>query len=74
MFEIFHSISPVGFAIIAVISLGFVVTIGALVDLIKSDFKAPNDKLVWAIIILGFGLIGSILYFAYGTKQKIDIK
>jgi len=33
------------FAIFAILSL--VITITAIVDIVKSEFKGPNDKLIW---------------------------
>jgi len=44
--------------------------IWALVDILKNEFTGYN-KLIWVIIVIALPLLGSILYFAIGTKQKI---
>ncbi|HEY4785661.1 MAG TPA: PLDc N-terminal domain-containing protein [Bacteroidales bacterium] len=43
----------------------------ALIDLLRSRFEG-NDKLVWTIVIIFVVVIGSILYFVIGRKQKIN--
>jgi len=42
----------------------------ALVDCLKSEFKG-NDKVIWVIVILFFPVVGPILYFIIGRRQKI---
>lgn len=42
----------------------------ALIDLVRSDFKVQQNKLIWALIILFFPLLGSILYFVLAKEQK----
>ncbi len=44
----------------------------ALIDIVRNDFKDSNQKLVWVVVVLCFNLIGSILYFVIGTKQKVN--
>ena len=43
----------------------------ALIDILKNDFKDDN-KLIWILVVLLSGIIGAILYFFIGRKQKID--
>ncbi|WP_245766538.1 PLD nuclease N-terminal domain-containing protein [Pustulibacterium marinum] len=43
----------------------------ALVDILPNNFKQKNDKLIWTLVVLFSGLIGPILYFLLGRKQKI---
>jgi len=50
--------------------LTIVLVIFALVDILKSEFTGSN-KLIWVIVVILLPLLGSILYFAIGTKQKI---
>ena len=50
--------------------LGTILTIFALMDILKSEFKG-NGKIIWVVVILIFNLIGSILYFTIGRNQKI---
>lgn len=48
----------------------FVLPLFALTDLLKSRFQG-NDKLVWAMVIIFVVLMGPILYFLIGRKQKL---
>lgn len=50
--------------------LGFIPTIIALIDILKSKFEG-NNKIVWVLVVLFLNLIGAILYFAIGRNQKI---
>jgi len=42
----------------------------ALIDILRSNFEG-NNKLIWILVVLFANVIGSILYFAIGTNQKI---
>lgn len=44
-----------------------------LVDVIRSDFKDQNMKLIWVIIILFAQLIGPLAYLAIGKSTKTSI-
>jgi len=50
--------------------LAIALLIWTLVDILKSEFTGSN-KIIWVIVVLLLPLLGSILYFAIGTKQKI---
>ncbi|MGO4912701.1 PLDc N-terminal domain-containing protein [Leeuwenhoekiella sp. W20_SRS_FM14] len=50
--------------------LGVILPIVALVDIVKNDFKG-NNKIVWVLIVIFFNLLGSILYFTPGKKQRV---
>ncbi|WP_298287722.1 PLD nuclease N-terminal domain-containing protein [uncultured Lutibacter sp.] len=56
--------------ILIIVFLGFLPTIIALIDILRNKFNG-NDKIVWVLVVLFFNLIGAILYFIIGTKQKI---
>lgn len=43
----------------------------ALVDIVRSQFVG-NDKLIWVLIVLFLPVLGSILYFIIGNRQKIN--
>ena len=53
-----------------IIAVFLIIPIIALLDILRNQFKG-NDKLVWVILVLIIPLIGSILYFIIGVKQKI---
>ena len=51
-----------------ILSIGL--QIYALIDILSYDFK--KDKLFWIFMILLTSLIGTILYFKFGTRDKIS--
>jgi asparagine N-glycosylation enzyme membrane subunit Stt3 len=55
--------------ILSIASLALMVI--ALVNVLKSEFKDSASKLIWVIVILFMPLIGSLLYFAIGRKQRV---
>lgn len=63
-------IGPWQWIIILLAFLGIIPTIIALVDILKNKFE-ENNKLIWILVVLFFNLIGAILYFIIGRKQKI---
>jgi hypothetical protein len=53
--------------------LAVILPIIALIDILRNEFKG-NNKLIWILVILFTSLFGVLLYFRYGTKQKITRK
>lgn len=53
--------------------LPFVLCIVALVDVLKSDFEG-NNKIVWVLVVILLPVIGAVLYFSIGMKQKNPLK
>ena len=51
--------------------LAFIPTLIALIDIQKSKFNR-NDKIFWVLVVLLFNLIGTMIYFTIGRKQKIN--
>ncbi|WP_194975721.1 PLD nuclease N-terminal domain-containing protein [Aquiflexum lacus] len=49
-----------------------VLWIWALIDLLKSDFKNPNMKLIWAVVVVFANPIGPFIYFIISKGQKIN--
>lgn len=58
------------FFIIIILSI-LIAWIWTLIRIIQSDFKNPNDKLMWVIIVVGLGFLGAIIYFIFGEKNRI---
>ncbi|MVM31830.1 hypothetical protein GO755_17410 [Spirosoma sp. HMF4905] len=68
----FIGIGPLEIAIfLLALILGFLLPIIALVDIIRSEFKGTNDKLIWVIIVLFLNFLGALLYFFIGRNQRI---
>ncbi len=58
--------------IILIFSIGFfVLFIWALVDILKSEFTGYN-KIIWVLLVLFIPVLGTILYFIIGRKQKVQ--
>ena len=57
--------------ILIVLGVFFLLPIMALFDVVRSDFRGPNDKSIWVVIILFLNLIGAVLYFFIGRKQRV---
>lgn len=54
-----------------ILLLSLVLPIIALIDIIRSDFKGQNDKLIWVIVILFLNVVGIVLYFFIGRNQRV---
>lgn len=55
---------------IILILCAFLIPIIALIDIVKNDFT-KNNKLIWIIVLIAFNIFGALLYFMFGTQQKI---
>jgi heme/copper-type cytochrome/quinol oxidase subunit 2 len=43
----------------------------ALVDVLRNDFKNNINKVVWVLVVILLPVLGAILYFTIGYKQKL---
>lgn len=48
------------------------VWIFALIDVVRSDFRGNNDKIIWLLLVILLPFLGTILYFVIGQSQKLD--
>ena len=48
-----------------------ILPIFAILDIMRSDFKESNNKIIWVLIVLLFPIFGSIIYFAIARSQKV---
>ena len=48
----------------------FILWVYCLVDVIRSDFKDQNMKVIWIIVILFGQVIGPIVYLMLGKSTK----
>ena len=44
----------------------------AMIDILRSEFRGQNDKLIWVLIVLFAPFIGAILYVIIGRKNKVN--
>lgn len=65
------------FYILLIVGLSFVLTMFALIDLLKKDFSTLKEKFVWHLVAI-VPVIGWLFYFAIGakkgTRKKFDSK
>ena len=54
--------------LLGVVGLSFLLTMLALIDLIKKDFPSVKEKFVWHLVAI-IPVIGWLLYFAIGAKK-----
>jgi len=59
--------------IILIILVGLLLPIIALIDILRNEFTGSN-KIIWVLVVIFFPLLGTLLYFAIGTQQKIKSK
>ncbi|GAB3641460.1 PLD nuclease N-terminal domain-containing protein [Spirosoma arcticum] len=57
--------------ILLVLGVLFLLPIIALVDVIRSEFRGSNDKLIWVVVILFLNVIGALLYLFIGRNQRV---
>ena len=67
------AVSYVFILLIVFLLLTLIPFIIAVVDILRNEFEG-NNKIIWVLVILFLPLIGSILYFAIGSSQKIKNK
>ncbi|MBF0558856.1 MAG: PLDc_N domain-containing protein [Nitrospirae bacterium] len=64
----FASLLPlIGVALIFAIPVLWIV---GLIDILKSSFAGSN-KLIWILVVLFLPILGTILYWSIGRKQKV---
>ena len=56
--------------ILLIVPVLLIIPIIALVDILKNEFT-NNNKIIWVLVVLLSWIIGAILYFFIGRKQKI---
>ncbi|MBA3031404.1 MAG: hypothetical protein FP816_21675 [Desulfobacteraceae bacterium] len=56
---------------VLLVLFGFIIGICALVSVLRSEFTGYN-KLIWLLVVLLVPVIGSLLYFFMGRKQRIQ--
>ena len=57
--------------ILLIASVSVIFWIWSLVDCLKSEWKKPNDKTVWLLVILFLNLLGSLLYFLIAKDKQV---
>jgi len=58
--------------ILAIIGVAALLWLFALIDILRSEFRNPNDKLLWVVVVFFFPFLGAVLYFIIGRNNKIN--
>jgi len=66
-------VGPWQWIIIGLSMLIFILPLIALIDILKSNFLGDN-KIVWILVVLLLPIIGAILYYIMGIKQKVKLE
>jgi len=53
-----------------ILGIPFLMLVIALIDILRSEFQEPNNKIVWLLVTILLPFIGSLLYFLIGRGQK----
>ncbi|MFH2059384.1 MAG: PLD nuclease N-terminal domain-containing protein [Pseudomonadota bacterium] len=59
--------------ILIIVAISFGLTMLALIDIIRKDFKSTKAKLIWHFVAI-VPLIGWLIYFIFGAKKGQKIK
>ena len=68
---IFFLIFWCGFVLIGIFS--FVIWVWMLIDCLSNEPACENDKLLWVIVMLFAGILGSILYYFIRRPERIRL-
>ena len=49
----------------------FLIPLMALIEIIRSQFVHPENKIIWVVVVLLLPFIGSILFWTIGRSQKV---
>jgi hypothetical protein len=73
-----HGFGMFGFISIAMFTLFLLVPLAlfiwALVDILKSEFKDSNNRIIWLLVVLLLPMIGAVIYLTVGRKQKAGVE
>lgn len=50
--------------------VALIVLISVIIDIVRSEFTNPTNKIVWILLVLFFGPLGVLLYLLIGLGQK----
>ena len=60
--------------LIPIILLQIGLMIWALIDIIKREHVTGGNKVVWILVVVLLNLIGPIIYFIFGRKEKAEVE
>ena len=57
-------------ALILLIAIQFPIWVWSVVYVARKRTEEPTDRIVWLLVILFLGILGTILYFAFGRQDN----
>jgi hypothetical protein len=57
--------------LVALVLVPLILSVWALIDILKSNFRESTNKIVWLLVVLFLPILGVILYFAIGRSQRM---
>jgi uncharacterized membrane protein YqaE (UPF0057 family) len=70
--DLFAGATVLCILVASVLFFFFLLWLLTLVDLMRSDFLVPTNKITWLILLLFLPPLGVVLYWIIGSKQKIE--
>lgn len=50
----------------------FITWVSTIVDIVRSEFTNPSNKTVWVILVILLPILGTVLYYIFGSGQKLS--
>ncbi|MER2999412.1 PLD nuclease N-terminal domain-containing protein [Pontibacter populi] len=57
--------------VILFFAIPFGIWLGAIIDLLRSNFADSVTKLIWVVVVTFIPFLGAILYLVIGRRQKV---
>ena len=62
--------------ILIIVALAFVLAligfwIYTIVDIVKSNFQDETTKIIWLLVVILMGILGSLIYWIFGRSGKV---
>jgi Phospholipase_D-nuclease N-terminal len=65
--------ASIGIMLFSLLQLAlFIFWIFMIIDVVKSEFRGENDKLIWLLVTILLGPLGALIYHFVGKKSKIS--
>jgi Zn-dependent protease with chaperone function len=62
-----------GFSLtLILVAAAVAVWIWSIVHIISGEFREPNDKIVFLLVVLLFPFVGTIVYLMVGKKRRME--
>jgi uncharacterized membrane protein len=56
--------------LIPLLAVEVVLLVAAIIDLDRRQSVTGDNKLVWVLVVVIFGIVGPVIYFIFGRKTK----